>query len=189
MAGTTDWAIYLKKIIIGLVFHIIGNPAVIICPQWYAVQRRLLWFYLMCFMEESLIRAKKGNYFFILFFKYRSLLLCVFTYQLTTSFSWAHFSIYWQSDTYGIIKASLQVFYKTGWFEEKLSCFALKIDSKLSSFFFLFVINCTQQVHESPKENYKIHSEAKTVVIYVILSEIFMSCSVISWAKYVFPEF
>lgn len=56
-------------------------------------------------------------------------------------------------------------------------------------FFFLFVINCTQQVHESPKENYKIHSEAKTVVIYVILSEIFMSCSVISWAKYVFPEF
>lgn len=147
-----------------------------------------LFFFLMCFMEESLIRAKTGNYFFILFFKYRSLLFCVFTYQLTTSFSWAPFSIYWQSDTYGIIKASLQVFYKTGWFEEKLSCFALKIDSKLSSFF-LFVINCTQQVHESPKENYKIHSEAKTVVIYVILSEIFMSCSVISWAKYVFLEF
>lgn len=191
MAGTTDWAIYLKKKYYWTwVSHhrksSTNNLPPVIC---YTKETDVfLFFFLMCFMEESLIRAKTGNYFFILLFKYRSLLFCVFTYQLTTSFSWAPFSIYWQSDTYGIIKASLQVFYKTGWFEEKLSCFALKIDSKLSSFF-LFVINCTQQVHESPKENYKIHSEAKTVVIYVILSEIFMSCSVISWAKYVFLEF
>lgn len=44
MAGTTDWAIYLKKNIIGLEFHTIGNPALIICPQWYAIQRRLMCF-------------------------------------------------------------------------------------------------------------------------------------------------
>lgn len=36
----------------------------------------------------------------------------------------------------GTHKASLQVLSKTGWLEEKLSSSALKIDSKLSSFFF-----------------------------------------------------
>lgn len=36
--------IFKKKYIIGLEFHTIGNPALIICPQWYAIQRRLMCF-------------------------------------------------------------------------------------------------------------------------------------------------
>lgn len=169
-AGTVHWAIYIKKYSSSFTSREIHQQFAT-SDTLYKGDR----IFSVVWKNPWLEPKRVTNYFF----KYRSLLFYVFTYQLTTSLYCAHFSIYWQSDTYGIIKASLQVFYKTAWFEEKLSSFALKIDSKLSSFFF-FVINYIQQVHESPEENYKIHSEAKTVVIYVILSEIFMSCSVIS---------
>lgn len=67
MAGTTDWAIYLKKKYYWTwVSHhrksSTNNLPPVIC---YTKETDVfLFFFLMCFMEESLIRAKTGNYLF-----------------------------------------------------------------------------------------------------------------------------
>lgn len=81
------------------------NPAPTICYQPAIRHTRKTGFLKHC-MEEPSIRTKISNHFYY-FFKYRSLLFCVFTDQLITSFYWAHFSIYWQSNTYGYIQSKL----------------------------------------------------------------------------------
>lgn len=86
-------------------------------------------------MEESLIRTKISDYFYYAF-SYRSLLFCVFTDQLTTSFHWAHFSIYWQSNTYGYTQSKLTSPVQNRMIGRETVKLCSQNRLKLSSFFF-----------------------------------------------------